>query len=674
MEALAKGVKIKIMKKRIVKAVSGTIALAVAAANVPGASAENENPKVYWQCSTENEHWADKDALETTLWDGDEELYISVDENTRYQALTADPWGGCFCERGRKAMEKLTKEERSAIIESLFGSEGLGLTVGRMPLGNNDFSINRTTSYDELPAGVTEDYDLKYFSIDTDREYLMPYIDEALKYCPDLKLWASSWSPPSWMKTNGTVHSGGKITWTKEILTTYANYFARFIKDYRAEGYNVYMVMPQNEPTMNTAYASCVWTGAELNEFVRDYLAPTLEKEGLSDVDIYLGTFTDSQASLADPTLNDPETSRIIKGLGVQWWAAPLTKRIYRQNKDKGYVLMQSETKCGNGGNSWSYAEEQFDCVKEFFDAGVNSYMLWNMVLDEKGENTAPSPWHQNSPITVDSVTNKVTYNGQYHLFKHFTYYIKGRARRIKTDGNYVDKIAFQNENGENVLVVKNGSSMTLNVAINFNGRKIKPALPPHSINTFRIDGDNTDFDSVDATYSESGEEAEAETIVKWHNAESGYTLSVDGAAFDNGKNVIAWTDQGTADQMWTLEKTPDGYYKMINFNSLKALGVYAGSPDAGARCVQWDADGSPNQEWKIEPVSEDGKLYYYIINKGSGLYLGFEHSGIAAAAVQKSDAQKWEAIVIQGSGIKNDKLFFSNASTDGQKVTAKVK
>ncbi len=95
--------------------------------------------------------------------------------------------------------------------------------------------------------------------------------------------------------------------------------------------------------------------------------------------------------------------------------------------------------------------------------------MLWNIVLDEKGENTAPNPWHQNSPITVDSVTNKVTYNGQYHLFKHFTYYVKGGARRIKTDGNYVDKIVFQNKDDENVLVVKNGSNMTLDVAINFN-------------------------------------------------------------------------------------------------------------------------------------------------------------------------------------------------------------
>ncbi len=662
------------MKKPAVKIASCVLAAAMMTGGLD-VVAETENEKIYWQCSTEDARWVDMGVLETSEWDDDTTLYIEVDETTRYQTLTDDPWGGCFSERGWKAMENLTEKERSEIVKNLFGEEGLKLTVGRMPLGNNDYSIERSTSYDELPDGVETDYDLEYFSVDNDREYLMPYIDEAMKYCPSLKLWASPWSPPSWMKTNGTIYGGGELIWTEEMLTTYANYFVKFIEAYRGEGYNIYMVMPQNEPTMNTAYASCIWSGEQLNEFIRDYLSPALKAAGLDDVEIYLGTFTDSQTNRVDPTLNDSVTSTLISGIGVQWWAAPLTKRIYRTNRDKGYVLMQSETKCGSGGNTWSYAEEQFDCVKEFFDAGVNSYMLWNMVLDEKGENTSPSPWYQNAPITVDSTTNEVSYNGQYYMFKHITYYVEGGARRILTDGNYEDKLAFQNEDGENVLVVKNSSDSDLTVAINFNGKKIKPTIPAHSISTFRLMGDATGFDELDVTYSQSGDEDEEETLIKLHSAESSLTLSVDGAGFDDGDNIIAWTDQGTADQLWTPEKTEDGYFKLVNYNSLKALGVYAGSTFEGARCVQWSADGTANQEWEFIPLWEDSSVYYYIKNKGSGLYLGFESETSGAQAVQLAEAKKWEIITMQGDGVDiENKIEFASPVCEADKASVKVR
>lgn len=630
---------------------------------------------VFWQCTTEANRWVDKTPLPTTAWDDDTALYIDVDQATRYQAMTSTPWGGCFAERGWEAMKDLTAQQRNQIVGDLFGDDGLRLTEARMPLGNSDFSINRSQSYDELPAGVETDYNLDYFSIDPDRAWLMPYIREAMKFRPDLPIWGSPWSPPSWMKTNKTIYNGGSLIWTEEILNTYARYFAKYIQAYRAEGFNVYMVMPQNEPTMNTAYSSCIWTGAQLNEFVRDYLAPTLRAQGL-DTEIYLGTFTDSQANRTDPTLNDPVTSTLISGIGVQWWSAPLAKRIYRQNT--GLTLMQSETKCGNGGNSWTYAEEQFDCMREFLEAGVNSYMLWNMVLDEKGENTAPNPWHQNAPIIVNSVTNAVSYSPQYHEFKHFSYYIDGGARRIKTAGNYVDKIAFQNADGENVLVVKNGAGLDLSVAINFNGRKIKPTLPAHSISTFRISGDNTDFaTSPDAAQASGEGEESLETLVKFHNLKSGKTLSIYDASFDNGAKAIAWTDQGTADQTWTLEESASGCYRLINFNSLKALGIYGGSTAVGANAVQWDLDGSTNQQWQLIPVLRDGTTFYRIQNLSSGLYLAFAQGSDdnGAQAVQTAhadnDAQLWEVTVVQGKPLDAARpLLITNVLKTGTEVT----
>lgn len=661
------------MKKFISLAVILTMSLTTASTTF----AQEEENIMYWQCTTDSARWVDKGTLSATLWDNDTGLYIDVDPSTRYQTLSGTPFGGCFNERGWEAMKELSQAEKEAVISNLFGKEGLNLSAGRMALGNSDFSIKRSQSYDELPEGVETDYELNYFSIESDREYMLPYIEAAERVRPDLPIWGSPWSPPSWMKNNKTIygqHGDNTIIWTDEILKTYAQYFVKYVEAYRAEGHNVYMVMPQNEPTMNTAYSSCIWTGEQLNVFIRDYLYPAFQKAGLSqNTDIYLGTFTDSQANRTDPTLNDPVTNSIIKGLGFQWWSAPLATRVHRQFPN--LHLMQSETKCGGGENNWQYAEEQFDCFKEFFDAGVSSYMLWNMILDEKGENTSPNPWHQNAPIVVHSETNEVIYTPHYYLVKHFSHYIKPGARRIKTDGNYGDKIAFQNPDGEIILVVKNGADSDFAVAINVGGKKVKPVVPANSVSTFRIMADNSDFTtSPDMSLTENNSENEDVTI-KLHAYIGGRTLSVHSASFDNGAKAIGWTDQGTADQSWTLEPTDEGCYRLVNYNSLKVLGVYAGSTAKGAECVQWDWDQSLNQQWRFEPVFKNGSTYYKIVNRGSGLCLTFNglgNDGCQAVQTEYSgDNELWDITCMTGE-LFSDKFIirFSDAKSEGTCIT----
>ncbi len=679
--------------KAMTKLISVCAAASVASSAFPVSAEEGET--VLWRCTTEQSPWVEMEPLMTTAWDNDVELYIDVDQTTRYQTLTATPWGGCFNDRGWAAMGKLTDEERAEIIEALFGDDGLRLSAGRLPLGNSDYSMNRTQSYDELPEGMESDYAMERFSIDSDRAYLIPYIRAAMEVRPELKLWASPWSPPSWMKKNKTTYkhvtpedqqSGNgqpnEIIWTPEVLTAYADYFVKFIEAYRdEENIKISMVMPQNEPTIDVGYASCVWTGEQLNEFIRDYLYPAIEKAGL-DTEIYLGTFTDSQANRTDPTLDDPVTSKMIKGLGMQWWSAPLTKRIYRANRENGYVLMQSETKCGNGGNTWGYAEEHYDCVKEFFDAGVNQYMLWNMALDENGVNTNPYVWSQNAPIIVNSQTNEVTYTPMYYVTKHFSSYVDAGARRIKTDGNYGDKIAFQNADGENVLIVKNSSNMNLAVAINFNGRKIKPVVPPHSVNTFTIEGSAEGFDTdTDATYTDGGGDEEIPTMVKLFNYNSPTrSLSVSQASFNDGAELLAWDDRGAVEQQWVLRLVEDGWFRVESFNSEKVMGVWSGSTEAGARVVQWQNNGSNDQQWRFIPVLKDGNTYYKIQNRKSGLFLTYGEGEVinGSLAVQGEDSESaallWEARVSQGDGLAAAKpLWVSDAAVTAGGLSCKI-
>jgi hypothetical protein len=127
----------------------------------------------------------------------------------------------------------------------------------------------------------------------------------------------------------------------------------------------------------------------------------------------------------------------------------------------------------------------QFALMKKYLEDWSNSYMLWNMVLDETGLSTGG--WAQCSPVVVNKSTRAITYNPQYYTFKHFSYFVTPGSSRVGVSGNYGDKVAFTARNGDTLLVVQNSISSDLSVAINFDGKKIKPIIPAYSWNTFTL-------------------------------------------------------------------------------------------------------------------------------------------------------------------------------------------
>ncbi|MGM9936215.1 MAG: RICIN domain-containing protein [Candidatus Ornithomonoglobus sp.] len=592
-----------------------------------------------WTSTTESDRWANRGTIETREVTSEDietikteaENYIAVDQNTRYQTMDDHPWGGCFNEAGWYTMGSLSEEQKKEVVRRLFGTDedSLNFTAGRTPIGSSDYGVIQYT-YDE----TVDDYELKDFSIERDNLYLIPYIKAAMDYVPDLQLFSSPWSPPSWMKTNnqltGYASPNNTIEDTPENFASYAKYFVKYLEAYSALGIDIHAVTPQNEPTMATAYPSCLWTGEQLNVFLRDYLADAVKaynEENGKDVGLWLGTFTDSNKSLAMPTLKDEKTSKLIDAVCFQWWGAPLATQIHMT--DKSMKLVQSETKCGNGLNNWQYAEEQFDCFKEFLDAGISQYFLWNMILDSRGGNNGGG-WKQNAPITVDG-TN-IQYRPSYYITKHFSSNIKAGARRIKVEGSnlgegsvkgYVQDlraIGFQNTDGEIVLNVKNSTAAAKAVTVIVNNEAFDVTVPAHSINTFKLDG--TYENTPDATE----EKVVAETTdIKLTNLETNFLLSCEG--YNNGAVVNTTTNQGESYQTWSLsEAEKDGdtqYYYLQNFRSDLVLCVWGGSKEENATISQYDNTGAPDQMWAPEFVEYRGRTAYYkIINRNSGLAL----------------------------------------------------
>jgi len=430
---------------------------------------------VIWRCSTADSSWVDKGLVPMVASDVAGEPQIKIDPSITYQEIKG--WGGCFNELGWDALSVLDDSHRKAVMASLFDpKEGCKFNICRMPIGSSDFAMGYYSLDDN--AG---DYAMTHFSIDRDKQRLIPYIKAAMSFQPKLRVWGSPWSPPSWMTTNGN-YTHGSMTQTPQNLSAYALYLQKAVEAYQAEGIHFFAVHVQNEANYNdNVYPQCHWTGAELRDFIKDYLAPQFKTNKVK-AEIWAGTYPIADwDGYPGTVLADPHVLTSVHGVGYQWSGRELLQRthdLYPQLE-----LMETEMECGDGTNKWDYGEYTYDLMREYLDGWVGSFMQWNMILDETGK--SHWGWAQNSMISINRQTKTVTYNPQFYAAKHFSYYVAPHANRIATTGTLTDQIAFRNPNGDVVLVVKNGSAAEEDVTVQLNGQSISPSLPAHSINTF---------------------------------------------------------------------------------------------------------------------------------------------------------------------------------------------
>lgn len=439
--------------------------------------------KVLWKCTTNLNRWIDMSPLIPVHPDNDNPSSesIIIDQKTVYQEIKG--WGGCFNERGWDAVSILSQDTCDSVISAFFDPiDGCKFNICRMPIGASDFAMDMYTLND-----TQGDYAMEHFSIERDKQKLIPFIRAAMVYKPDLKIWGVPWTPPKWLKTS-SMYTGGYLKQDEQSLNAYALYFEKYVKAYRDEGINIFAIMPQNEPCWdNSDYPNCAYTDDQNYNFMKNYLIPRFINNDLN-CEIWIGTLVNSETGIhiqfdfASKPLSDSAISSDISGVGCQYGDKIMTQ-VHNTYPDM--ELMQTETPCGDHENNWTYAEDQFREVKKYLDIGAGSYMLWNMVLDETGRSLAN--WAQCSPVTIDRKTKAVVYNPQFYMFKHFSYFVAPGAKKIETSGNCDDKIAFKNPDGNIVLVVQNAKDSDNIIVINFNGKMVRPTLPARSWNTFII-------------------------------------------------------------------------------------------------------------------------------------------------------------------------------------------
>ena len=405
------------------------------------------------------------------------------------QALAG--FGGAFNEKGWEALAYLSEADRSAVLASLFSPGlGLSLTFNRLPIGANDYSIARYT-LDDWP----EDPTMEHFSIDHDRQTLVPYIKAAQVLNPAMGFWASAWTPPPWMKTN-SAYDGGGIRDEPAVYAAHALYLARFVEEYGKEGIPVSAVAVQNEPGIANDYPSCSWAPDQFRTFVRDHLGPTFRQRTLP-AGIILGTFNDpANEKIAMAVLNDPAARLFVGALGVQWNALPIAKAA--RGVVPGLPIWETETDCGNHywesgfnpdrpQNDWAYALYTWRNIRAYLTGGAQVYSLWNLVLDETGKSIdAKRPWPQNSPIVVDRTTQKAIYTPMYYAVAHYSRYAGAGAALLDGQGSG-DVLAFLRPDGKLSVVIVNPDSNPRGMRIKVGEKAYYAELPAYAFGTLLI-------------------------------------------------------------------------------------------------------------------------------------------------------------------------------------------
>lgn len=436
--------------------------------------------KCYITNDAEKEYWK-----ETALKEGASgDCMHVVNIYPAFRRQTIEGFGGAFTEAATYTFSKLPGEEQEEILEAYFGESGLRYNMGRCHIHSCDFSLGNYTYVEE------NDETLETFSIAHDRDNMLPMIKRAIqKAHGDMIFLSSPWSPPAYMKTNGEMNHGGKLK--EEYRALWAEYVAKYVQAYRAEGVAVRYITVQNEPEAVQTWDSCLYTAKEEGDFVRDYLAPALKKAGLSDLGIFIWDHNKEAAfDRADATLSDPQTAAEVMGVGVHWYtgdhfdALRLIREKYPDKRlffTEGCVEYSRFADSGEVQKAEMYAHDMIGNLK----AGVEATLDWNLLLDEKG-----GPNHVGNfcaaPIMCDTAAGTAQKRLSYYYIGHLSRYVKRGARVIATTA-YTDKvetIAFLNPDGERVAVLLNKTGEAAEITLRENGVGTQVILPAHSIAT----------------------------------------------------------------------------------------------------------------------------------------------------------------------------------------------
>lgn len=405
---------------------------------------------------------------------------IEVNESQTYQ--TVDGFGYTLTGGSVQVINQLSASKKQELLQELFGSSTNSISVNYLRISIGASDLNSTVfSYDDMPSGQT-DVNLTNFSLAPDAA-LIQLLKDILVINPNIKIMATPWSPPVWMKSNGSSIGGSLLT---QYYGVYAQYFVKYIQGMQAEGIHIDVITPQNEPLHPGNNPSLLMLATEQATFIKNNLGPAFQAAGITTkIVTYDHNCDNPQYPMT--VLSDATANPFIDGSAFHLYAGDISalSTVHNAFPSKNlYFTEQYTASTGSfdGDLKWHIKNVIVGSMRNWSKTALE----WNLANDATfGPHTDGGCNTCKGAITV---TGNFSYerNVAYYIIAHASKFVPaGSVRIASSQSGSLYNVAFKTPAGKKVLVVVNDGASPSIFNIKYNGKWVAVSLEAGSVGTF---------------------------------------------------------------------------------------------------------------------------------------------------------------------------------------------
>ena len=391
-------------------------------------------------------------------------------------------FGGAITDAAAYVYSLMSEEDKKVLMDTYFSPEQMGYRLVRIHMDSCDFSVGMYEAVSD-----PEDRELKTFSFERTEKYILPMLEDAKEAAGgNLKLMLSPWSPPAFMKTNGSRKNGGHLK--EEYADMWADYLCRYIEEFRRRGFTVQRISLQNEAKAVQTWDSCVYTAAQEKEFLEKHMYPALERHDMQDIEVFIWDHNKERAFERTEEIVTGSAADMVSGVACHWYSGDhfenlnLLRRFYPNLK---LIISESciEYSKFSAADAFTNAARLSHELTGDLNHGICAFYDWNMLLDEKGGPNHVGNYCQ-APFLYDTVNCRLLPQTIQRHFYHFSHFIRPGAERIGFSRytDCLDMTAYRNTDGGIVFVMLNRGKESLPVVLRLDGQTAAFTIAPEEI------------------------------------------------------------------------------------------------------------------------------------------------------------------------------------------------
>lgn len=405
---------------------------------------------------------------------------ITVDERRTFQQV--DGFGYTLTGGSALVINKLARISRRKLLQELFGrdEDSIGISYLRVSIGSSDLD-ERPFSYNDLPAGKV-DPKLDRFSLAPDKKNLIPLLKQIIAINPKIKIMASPWSAPTWMKDKNSF-IGGSLK--SEHYEVYSDYFVKYLRQMRKHGIEIDAVTPQNEPLHDGNNPSMLMTAPQQTDFIKNHLGPAFRRAGLK-TKIVIYDHNCDRPEYPIEVLNDTAANQFIDGSAFHLYKGDISamSQVRNAHPDKNvYFTEQYTSSTGDFGGDlkWHLKNVVIGATRNW----SRVVLEWNLATDEYFRPHTNLGCHIcKGALTI--ADGQVIRNVSYYIVAHASKFVPPGSFRIGSNivGD-LHNVAFKTPDGKRVLIVENDGPRSIVFNIKSDGLKATTSLAAGSVGTY---------------------------------------------------------------------------------------------------------------------------------------------------------------------------------------------